>query len=133
MKKFLQKFKNKKGMTLIELVIAVAIFTILMGAVIAVYTTSMRDFVETKTVDETNDSIKLQIVLDKFLSASDPDGDGIKEIDGYKVEEIKYSDMDNMKLTDLAGNEVVDLSAGKTEKYYRVTAPNGKILYVTYG
>lgn len=133
MNKFFQKLKTKKGFTLIELIIAVAVFSLIMGAVASVFAVCMRDITETKTIDDTNDDLKIQIVLDKYKDATDPDGDGIKEINGYKVKVIDYDEMGDFKLTDDAGNIIVDLAPESgSKKYYEVTSPNGKINYYAY-
>lgn len=129
MRRFIQKFKSKKGVTLVELIIAMAIFTVVMTAVSTVFLLSMQNVATTKKIDDALDDVKLKIVLDEYKETTQNEEGEYVTADGYKVEVV--TEIKDLKLSpEKEGDSPILIKQPK--KFYKITAPNGAVVLKTY-
>lgn len=135
MRSIFQKIRSKKGVTLVELLIAMAIFTVVMTAVSTVFLLSMQNMSTTKKIDDALDEAKLELVLAEYRNGNlDENGEysyTISDEEGkpaiYKVKVTETNVKHEFKSE---GNSTIQLE--QIEVKYRITTPNGAVVFKTY-
>lgn len=134
MLKFLHKIKSKKGVTLVELIIAMGIFVVVMAAVSTVFLFSLDNINDSRKIDEAREKANLKIALEKYDDYIQ-DADGNLKLDEqgfyetsehYKVKEI--TDIGEFKLE----GEGSSIKINQGESFYCIIPPNGKVQFITY-